>query len=147
MMICINIRWEEKLYISAFSFSSKCFGLLTETLFTCKTFAFTQETLEMNTLWVNADFLQERKHHHVPLRQWSQTQFLEGHSSVQSSSNQLQFTPAWKFLVILKTLISWIRCVWLGLELNCAELWTARNWVWDHCFKGSIVNVCKYQYI
>ncbi len=23
--------------------------------------------------------------------------------------------------MILKTLISWIRCVWLGLELNCAE--------------------------
>ncbi len=54
---------------------------------------------------------------------WSQTQFLEGHSSAQFSSNQLQITPAWKFLVILKTLISWVRCVWLGLKLNCAELW------------------------
>ncbi len=56
------------------------------------------------------------------LYQWSQTQFLEGHSSAQYSSNQLQLTPAWKFLVILKTLVCWIRCVWLGLELNCAEL-------------------------
>ncbi len=64
--------------------------------------------------------------------QWSQTQFLEGHSSAEFSSNQLQFTPAWKFLVILKTLISWFRCVWLGLEQNCAELWPSRNWVWDH---------------
>ncbi len=145
MVICINMRWEEKLYISAFAFSSKCFGLLTETLFTCKTFAFTQETLEMNTLWVNAklscrnaNMFQENSefifslkneniflknkvsrgnviisaqcfskgtfarkyknidlyfflpshivHHHFPLRQWSQTQFLEGHSSVQFSS-------------------------------------------------------------
>ncbi len=29
--------------------------------------------------------------------QWSQTQFLEGRSSAQFSSNQLQHTPAWKF--------------------------------------------------
>ncbi len=67
------------------------------------------------------------------LMHWSQTQFLEGHSSAQFSSNQLQITPVWKFLVILKTLISWIRCVWLGLGLNCAELWPSRNWVWDQC--------------
>jgi len=44
--------------------------------------------------------------------------------------------PVRKFLVILKTLISsmdliWIRCVWLGLEQKCAELWPSRNWVWD----------------
>ncbi len=65
------------------------------------------------------------------LNQWSQTQFLEGHSSAEFSSNQPQITPAWKFLVILKTLISWIRCVWLGLEQNCAELWPSSNWVWD----------------
>ncbi len=43
------------------------------------------------------------------LDQWPQTQFLEGHSSAEFSSNQLQITPAWKFLVILKTLIIWIR--------------------------------------
>ncbi len=55
------------------------------------------------------------------LDQWSQTQFLEGHSSAEFSSNQLQIIPTWKFLVILKTFISWIICVWLGLELNCAE--------------------------
>ncbi len=66
---------------------------------------------------------------------WPQTQFLEGHSSAAFSSNQLQITPAWKFLVILKTLIIWIRCVWLGLEQNCAELWPSRNWVWVQCFK------------
>ncbi len=44
----------------------------------------------------------------MTLEQWSQTQFLEGHSSVQFSSNQLQLIPAWQFLAIL---ISWIRCV------------------------------------
>ncbi len=65
------------------------------------------------------------------LWQWSQTQFLEGHSSAEFSSNQLQITPAWRFLVILKSFISWIRCVWLGLELNSAEVWSSRNWVWD----------------
>ncbi len=46
----------------------------------------------------------------------------------------LQITPAWKFLVILETLISQIRCVWWGLELNCADLWPSRNWVWDQWF-------------
>ncbi len=35
----------------------------------------------------------------VSLKQWSQTQFLEGHSSAEFSSNQPQITPAWKFLV------------------------------------------------
>ncbi len=74
----------------------------------------------------------------VRLRQRSQTQFLEGHSSAEFSFNQLQLTAAWKFLVILKRLISWIRCVWLGLELNCAELWPSRNWVWDQWFKAWI---------
>ncbi len=66
------------------------------------------------------------------VHQRSQTQFLEGHSSAEFSFNQLQLTPVWKLLVILKTLISWIRCVWLGLELNSSELWPSRNWVWDH---------------
>ncbi len=72
------------------------------------------------------------------LKQWSQTQFLEGHSSAEFSSNQLQITPAWKFLLILKTLISWKMCVWLELELNCAELWPSRNWVWDQYFKETV---------
>lgn len=49
-----------------------------------------------------------------------------------------KITPAWKFLVILKTLISWTRCVWLGLELNCAELCPSRNWVWDKCSKSRL---------
>ncbi len=66
-----------------------------------------------------------------PLRQWSQTQFLEGHSSAEFISNKLKITAAWSFLVILKAFISWIRCVWLGLEL-----WPSWNCVWDQCLKG-----------
>ncbi len=79
-------------------------------------------------------------HHYVPVGQWSQTQFLEGHSSAEFSSNQLKITLALKFLVILKTLISWIRCVCLGLEQNCAELWLSMIRVWDQCYRGSIEN-------
>ncbi len=69
------------------------------------------------------------------LDHWSQTQFLEGHSSAEFSSNQLHLTPAWKFLVIQKSLIIWIRCVWFGLELNSTELWLSRNGVWDQWFR------------
>ncbi len=35
----------------------------------------------------------------------------EGREEKQSLEKQLQITPAWKFLVILQTLISWIMCV------------------------------------
>ncbi len=58
-------------------------------------------------------------------------------SSAECSSNQLQVTPAYKFLVILQNLISWIRYVWLGLELNCAEVWPSRKWDWDQCSMAS----------
>jgi len=37
--------------------------------------------------------------------------------------------PAWKFLVILKTLISWFR----ALERNCSEQFPFRNWLWHTC--------------
>ncbi len=37
--------------------------------------------------------------------------FIQGHSSAEFSSNQHQITQTWKFLVILKTLISWNGCV------------------------------------
>ncbi len=60
---------------------------------------------------------------------------------------QLHLTPVWKFLVILKTLIRWIRCVWLGLELNCAELWPSRNWVWDQCFKVTATSMFLRGYL
>ncbi len=48
----------------------------------------------------------------VCLLHWSHTQYLEGHSS----NAHLRVSSV--------ILIIWrIRCVWLGLELNCAELW------------------------
>ncbi len=54
------------------------------------------------------------------LWQRTQNQLLEGQRSAEFSSYQLQLTPPWTFLVILKSFISWINmCVWLGLELNC----------------------------
>ncbi len=37
----------------------------------------------------------------------------------------------------MKTLISCIMYVWLGLEKNCAELWPSRNWVWECCFRAT----------
>ncbi len=48
--------------------------------------------------------------------------FPRGPQLCKFSSNQLQLTPAWKFLVILNILISWIRCVWLWLELNASTM-------------------------
>ncbi len=48
------------------------------------------------------------------INQRCQTQFLEGRISAQFSSSQLQLTPAWKFLVILKTLIRWIGVLYYG---------------------------------
>ncbi len=71
-------------------------------------------------------------HPRVTLKQWSQTQFLNGHSSAE-----LQITPAQKFLVILKTLISWFRCVWFRLELTVQP---SGNWVWDQCSKTVFLN-------
>ncbi len=38
--------------------------------------------------------LQNELEHQHALKQWSQTQFLEGHSSAEFSSNQLQVTLA-----------------------------------------------------
>ncbi len=52
---------------------------------------------------------------------------------------RLQITPAWTCLVTPMSLIIWIRCVWFGLELNSADLWPSRNWVWDQCF-----NECQF---
>ncbi len=76
------------------------------------------------------------------LEHWPQTQFLEGHSSAEFSSNQLQITPAWTFLVIMTSVISSIRCVSLGLELNCAELWPSRNGVWDQWLRDINILFC-----
>ncbi len=75
-----------------------------------------QKALGFHKKYLNLCYKDEWRYYGsgLKLNSWSAT--------VRQSSNQLQTTPAWKFLVILKTLISWIRCVWLGLELKCAEL-------------------------
>ncbi len=48
------------------------------------------------------------------------TLILEGHSPAEFSSNPEKNRKKTKTNCILKTLISWFRCVWLGLELNSA---------------------------
>ncbi len=71
------------------------------------------------------------------LRHWSQTQFLEGHSSAQFRSNPnqthlIQLISVFRITRNFQTGVSWS---WL--ELNSAELWPSRNWVWDQCPKES----------
>jgi len=44
-------------------------------------------------------------------------------------------TPALNFQVILKTLIGCFRCVWLGLEINCAGQSIGRSRVGHPCFR------------
>ncbi len=70
----------------------------------------------------------------VPLHHWSQTQFLEGHSSAQLSSNPIQthLIQLVKLFRITRNFQAGVS--WSWLELNCAELWPSRNWVWDQCF-------------
>ncbi len=58
------------------------------------------------------------------LDQWSQTQFLEGHSSAEFSSNQLQLTPAWKFLVILLLLNPFHTARWSRKIAGVPSVWT-----------------------
>ncbi len=41
---------------------------------------------------------------------------------LQSLAPTLIILPIWDFLMILKTLISMLRCVWLGLEVNSAGM-------------------------
>ncbi len=70
------------------------------------------------------------------LRQWSQTQFLEGHSSAEFSSNPNQSHLIQLIKVFRITRNFQAAVIWSWLELNSAELWPSRNWVWDHCAKG-----------
>ncbi len=48
-------------------------------------------------------------------------------SVLQSLAPTSSNTISRKFLVSLKTLISWFRCVYLGLDLNLAGQWPSRN--------------------
>ncbi len=67
-------------------------------------------------------------HHYVPIGQWSQTQFLEGHSSAEFRSNQLQITLAWKFLEILKTLFRAVGLQELSLVLVYLKIFRHLYW-------------------
>ncbi len=62
---------------------------------------------------------------------WSKTQFLEGHSPVQFSSNQLQLTPTWKLLGVLLIILKFMlphflaflsSSLWPGNRSNSATL-------------------------
>ncbi len=52
-------------------------------------------------------------------------------------------SPTCDFLMILKTLISMLRCAWLGLELNSAGKWILRARFEDHCSISSIICLSK----
>ncbi len=67
------------------------------------------------------------------LMHWSQTQFLEGHSSAQFSPNPNQTHLIQLIKVFRITRNFQTGVIWSWLELNCAELWPSRNWVWDQC--------------
>ncbi len=56
------------------------------------------------------------------LYQGSSNRSLEAQSAAEFSSNPDQTHLPVIFLMILKTLISMLRCVWLGLELNSAGM-------------------------
>ncbi len=73
---------------------------------------------------------------------WSQTQFLEGHSSAQFSSNPNQTHLIQLIKVFRITRNFQAGVIWSWLDQNCAELWPSRNWVWDHCYRY-IHHVCK----
>ncbi len=66
------------------------------------------------------------------LEHWSQTQFLEGHSSAQICSNPNQTHLIQLIKVFGITRYFQARVSWSWLELNSAELWPSRNWVWDN---------------
>ncbi len=63
----------------------------------------------------------------------SSTLCLGTHCPAKFISNLLRNTWPVTFQVILKTVISWLRCVWLGLELNSAGQWVPRSRVEDIC--------------
>ncbi len=54
---------------------------------------------------------------------------------LQSLFPTCYITLVFDFPTIMKPLISWFRCVWLGLELNFAGEWVSRCWVEDHLFR------------
>ncbi len=71
--------------------------------------------------------------HFLILQHWSQSQFLEGHSSAQfnSNPNQTHLIQLIKVFRITRNFQAGLS--WSWLELNSTELWPSRNCVWDHC--------------
>ncbi len=63
---------------------------------------------------------------------------MEGQCPAEFSSSTL----GWKFLMSLKTLISWFRCVSLGLELNFAGQWPSRNRLGHPCHWAKFTDCC-----
>ncbi len=72
----------------------------------------------------------------ISIKHWSRTQFLEGHSSAQFSSNPNQTHLIQLIKVFRITRNFQAGVIWSWLELNSAELWPSRNWVWDLCHKA-----------
>ncbi len=72
----------------------------------------------------------------IYIAHWSQTQFLEGHSSAEFSSNPNQTHLIQVIKVFRITRNFQVSVIWSWLELNCAELWPSRNWVWDHRYSA-----------
>ncbi len=70
--------------------------------------------------------------HLYRLNHWSQTQFLERHSSAQFSANPNQTHLIQLNMVCRITRNFQVGVIWSWLELNSAELWPSRNWVWVH---------------
>jgi len=60
----------------------------------------------------------------------------EGNQGVEEIQKQGSHTPTCEFLLILKTLITLLRYVWLGLELHCAGTGPSRTEFGEPCPKS-----------
>ncbi len=72
------------------------------------------------------------------VEQWSSNLAREIHFPPEFSSNPYQTHLPVIFLMILKTLISMLRSVWYGLELNSAGKWISRARFEDHWCRETI---------
>ncbi len=82
----------------------------------------------------------------VPVKHWSQTQFLEGHSSAQiySNPNQTHLIQLIKVFRITRNFQAGVS--WGLLELNSVELRPSRNSILDHCCKAKITFITNIIY-
>ncbi len=86
------------------------------------------------------DILLQIKVLHDAIEHWSQTQFLEGHSSAQfcSNPNQTHLIQIIKVFSIPRNFQAGV--IWSWLKLNSAELWLSGSWVWDHCHRRTFLS-------